>query len=194
MGALFVTAAAIDLGPGAYAAFAEHLPGLLSGEAFPAFRNPAGVAINYSIPGIGFKLKLFGIEGYSFGAAKVVGWIYSLVAMGATIWAARRSERSGGESAPIWLAVLVLATLRSPFLPQAYAAFPPVWLVTLLAAFAVPGARTLALTLLGWAALSVYLPREGFDPRTLALLILVPQIATLVVTILALRPRATAVK
>jgi hypothetical protein len=184
-----------DLGAGAYAAFLHHLPGLMSGEAFPAFRNPAATAINYSIPGVGFKLKLFGIGSYSFGEARIVGWIYSAIAIGVTIWAARRSERSGNKSVLIWLAVLILATLRSPFLPQAYAAFPPVWLVTLLAAFAAPVARTLALTLLGWAALSIYWPLDGgLDPRSLAVLILVPQIATLVVTILALRPSATAVK
>src|SRR6266481_543177 len=36
------------------------------------------------------------------------------------------------------IATGILATLRSPFLPQAYAAVPPLWLLTLLAATHAP--------------------------------------------------------
>ena len=59
-GIAIVGIAAADFGIGPYAAFLAHMPKLLSGEAFPAFRNPAAIAINESIPGLVFKLQLFG--------------------------------------------------------------------------------------------------------------------------------------
>jgi hypothetical protein len=73
MAALFAVVALIDTGWAPYAAFLEHFLKLMSGEAFPAFRNPAAVASNMSIPGLVFKLKPLGIADLSFGAAKIVG-------------------------------------------------------------------------------------------------------------------------
>ena len=183
MGALFVAAAAIDLGTGMFAVFARHVPGLLSGQAFPAFRNPSAVAINFSIPGLVFKLKLFGVPGMGFEAAKLVGWAWTLVAAAATVTLALRAKRP--EDKPlVWLAILVLATLRSPFLPQSYAAVPALWLLTLAGATLVPGARTMALVVAGWAALGIMIPLDwGFDPRWLALLIALPQGATILLAV-----------
>src|SRR6266478_8671701 len=53
------------------------------------------------------------------------------------------------------IATGILATLRSPFLPQAYAAVPPLWLLTLLAATHAPSTKASFLTLLGWMSLNV---------------------------------------
>jgi len=70
MGALLVGLSLVVVGGRQYVAFADHLPGLVGGEAFPAFRNPAAIAINFSIPGLVFKLKLLGLGGLSFGAGR----------------------------------------------------------------------------------------------------------------------------
>jgi hypothetical protein len=181
--------ALIDLGWTPFAAFLDHFPGLVGGEAFPAFRNPAAMAINFSVPGLAFKLKLFGVPGMGFVAAKIFGWIYTLAAVVAVLLAARRSE-STPEKPLVWLAILILATLRSPFLPQAYAALPPLWLLTLLAATYHPSARTLWWTLAGWATLNIYWPLDwSIDPRMLALANLLPQAFTVVLVVLALRRR-----
>lgn len=188
LGAVFCVWTLLDLGWAPYADFLGHLPGLLGGEAFPAFRNPAAMAINLSVPGLVFKLKLLGATGLSFGASKVVGWIYTLVILAATFIAARRPQQ-GSEAPVVWLAILTLATLRSPFLPQAYGAFPPLWLLTLLAARHAPTARTLAATLLAWAGLNVFWPMDWpLDPRWLALANLIPQALTIVLAVMALRP------
>jgi hypothetical protein len=178
-GAVLTLLSLMVLGMPGYAAFLEHLPGLLGGEAFPAFRNPAALAINYSVPGLVFKLKLFGVPGMGFGASKVVGWLYTVVAVAVTFLLGKQSSRD--ENKPlVWLAILVVATLRSPFLPHAYAGFPPLWLATLLAAQAKPSTRALGLVLGAFAVLNVYWPIDWpMDPRLLATITLLPQAATM---------------
>jgi hypothetical protein len=179
-------------GWGAYAAFLDHAPGLLSGEAFPAFRNPGAMAINLSIPNILFKLKLFGFPGATFGVAKVLGWVYTAVAVAATIWAARRPWRPH-EQPFVWLSILTIATLRSPFLPFTYGVIPGLWLLTLVAAIRIPTARSLALTGLGFIALNANWPTDWpIDPRFLALTSLVPLLLMIGLTIRGLRPVAPA--
>ena len=188
MGLLFLAASVADLGLPAYGAFLEHLPGLMSGEAFPAFRNPAPTAINLSIPGLVFKLRLFGVPGMDFDVARIVGWVYTHLAVALTIIAALGRRRDRAAEPLLWLAVLIVATLRSPFLPQAYGSMPPLWLLTLLAATMPLRGRSLALVLGAWAALNVYWPTDWpLDPRVLALVNAVPQAATIGVAVAGLR-------
>jgi hypothetical protein len=177
----------LDTGIAPIVAFLHHLPGILSGEAFPAFRNPAATGINVSIPGLVFKLKLFGVAGMSFAASKIVGWIYTLVVIGAIALVARRPVRDH-EAPAVWLAILILATLRSPFLPQGYGVFPAIWLATLLAARRPPTAKNILLLGLAWLCFNMYVPMDwGVGPRALAVINLVPQMATLATAVIALR-------
>ena len=93
-GAAVVLVSLLDTGWTPYAAFLGHLPALLSGEAFPALRNPMAIAINFSLPGLAFKLKLFGVPGMGYAAAQVLGWASTLAALALIVRAARapRSE------------------------------------------------------------------------------------------------------
>lgn len=75
----------LDTGSAPYTAFLHQLPKLLSGEAFPVFRRPGGVATNLSVPGLLFKLKLFGLPNGSFEAMKIAGSIYTLILLAATV-------------------------------------------------------------------------------------------------------------
>lgn len=188
MSVLLVLIALLVTGWQPYSVFLTHLSGLLGGEAFPAFRNPAATAINYSVPGIIFKLKLFGVPGMNFGAMKIIGWIYTLVLLAIIITIARRADRTGEDSPLIWMAILILSTLRSPFLPQAYAGFPPLWLLTLVAASYDPNPKTLITVILVWLSLNIVVPMDwGVDPRLLALITALPQAATIVLALVALR-------
>ncbi len=187
MGIAIVAVSLLDTGWAPYVAFLDHLPGLTSGQAFPAFRNPMATAINFSIPGLVWKAKLFGVEGMGFPAASLVGWVYTIVAVALTAMMARRAGPA--ERAPLtWLAVLILGTLRSPFLPQSYAAFPPLWLLTLIAANPTPSGRVLVSTLAAWAALNIYWPHDWpMPPERLALLSGVPQAVTIALALLVAR-------
>ena len=156
--AVLVVISLLDTGWTPYQAFLDHLPRLLSGESFPAFRNPGAVAKNYSVPGMAFKLQLFGVTGASFGAMKIVGWIYTLVVLALTIIVARRTLKREGEPLA-WLTILILASLRSPFLPG-YAVIPVLWLLTLLAATVAPTVKICAARFWpGWCSIFHYRSR-----------------------------------
>jgi hypothetical protein len=187
-GVAFLVASLADTGWAPYAAFLRRLPGILGGEAFPAFRNPAAMAINFSIPGLVFKLKLFGVPGMGFAASKIVGWAYTVVVVAATALVGRRELRDDLKPM-VWMAILILATLRSPFLPQGYAAFPPLWLLTLMAASVAPTSGVLSVVVLTWAALNVYWPMDWpNEPKIMAVAFVVPQAVTVILAALALRP------
>jgi len=175
----------LDTGWTPYKAFLDHLPRLLSGEAFPAFRNPGSFSKNYSIPGLVYKLQLFGITSASFGAMKIVGSIYTLIVLGATVAMARLRHKR--EDEPIaWLTILILASLRSPFLPG-YAVIPVLWLLSLLAARSAPTVKTLCGMLLAWAVLNIVVPQQGPDPRFTSLIILLPQAVIAILIVVALK-------
>jgi hypothetical protein len=172
------------MGLAPFAAFVHHLPRLLSGEAFAAFRNPMAVAANLSIPGFVFKLRLFGLSDIGFGSARVVGWIYTLIAIAVTVLLARRGR--GGPLA--WITVLIVATLRSPFLPNAYAGIAPLWLLTLLGAENAPRSRTLVWIGLAWLAFEPIWPVDWpLDPRIAVAINLVPMATMLALVVLAVR-------
>ena len=144
------------------------------------------MAVNFSLPNIGFKLKVLGIGDLGFGSARVLGFIYTIVAVWATVALARRAQGPG--VLPIaWLAVVAIATLRSPFLPAAYAAFPFIWLLSLLAARHAPTPRALALTMFAWLAMNVYVPMDWMPARPLAVVGLIPHAVTIAVLVWAVR-------
>jgi len=186
---LFVALTIVDLGWQPFIAFRDHFSGLLGGEAFPAFRNPSAVAANVSIPGIVFKLKLLGFGGMGFGAARVVGTVYMVVAVLATAILAQRAPRDGAGPI-IWLTVLLLATLRSPFLPWTYGTFPALWLLTLLVAAHVPRAWTLPQFLVAALLLAIAVPVDfPVDPRVKALISTVPQLLMVTLALIGVRLR-----
>jgi hypothetical protein len=103
------------------------LPRLVSGEAFSFVTKTLSIATNLSIPGTVWKLELLGIEG-GRGMLRAASVLYTVLLLAATWFAARlRLSRAGLVQA--WLALLVLASLRSPIVPI-YGAAPILWLMT----------------------------------------------------------------
>jgi alpha-1,2-mannosyltransferase len=186
MGAALLLATLAMVGWTPFASFADHLPGLLSGEAFPGLRRPAAIAINHSLPGLVFKLEQLGVWDFSYGASRVVGWLCTALAAGVTIALARRPT-SGAEKPIVWLTILIVATLRSPFLPQTYAVFPGLWLLTWLFARGEPTARNLGLVLLAWVGFNISVPIDLAMPLVRRLLLTaISQCTLLAVTVVSL--------
>jgi len=152
--AMFVAIALVVLGPGPFESFVNYqLPRLSSGAAFETlFVHPDAVACSHAIFAIVQKLGLMGIPGMSTPLAAASSALYSVVLVIAAIAAARAGEDRWIQ-AMVWLALLQLASLRSPFVPDVYAQFAPLWIVTLLLARG--GWRAGQVVLMGAALLSL---------------------------------------
>ncbi len=123
--------ALVVVGPAPFQAFVEYeLPRLSSGEAFSRpFSRAFAVARNMSPFGIPLKLGWLGIPGMTLEVGRVVSMIYVLGVVGLAIWSGRRQPRSSTEAISVWLSLLSLGTLASPFAPANYVLVSLVWLV-----------------------------------------------------------------
>src|SRR6185436_2543617 len=153
-GTLLLITAFLVLGTAPFHALLTYqLPRLSSGAAFESlFQHPDTIAANQSVFGAVQKLALLGVPGMSLRTAAAVSWVYTLVLIGLTA-AATRVEEGKLPRALVWLALIQLASLRSPFTPDTYAEFPLIWiLVLLLAGVGWQGWRTVLLAALLVAA------------------------------------------
>ena len=174
-----------DVGAAPFAAFLEHLPGLLSGEAFPAFRSAAPIAVNESIPGLVFKIGVLGGPSLGFGASRILGWAYTVVVVGVTAWLALRPARRGREPL-VWIVILVLATMRSPFLPM-YGTFPSLWLATLLAALRWHQPRARWTAIAWWTVLAIGFGQSFMSPPVTAIWTFVHTVGAFALVTMAIR-------
>jgi len=137
-GLLFCGTIYAVVGPQPFRAFFEfELPRLSSGEAFARpFSRAFAVAHNMSPFGAALKLEKLGLPGMGMATAKLFSGIYGLALLGLAFWAARRGALATafarGSSATtelsVWLALLSLGTLASPFAPANYVLASVVWL------------------------------------------------------------------
>ena len=102
------------------------LPRLESGEAFSFVK--ASILTNLSIPGSVWKLDLLGMEGGASLLPAVSGLYTVFILLASWLGARLGVDRVG--KAQIWLALLIVASLRSPVVPV-YGAAPVLWLMTL---------------------------------------------------------------
>lgn len=127
--AVFALAALAVVGTTPFVQFFRYLlPRLVSGEAFSFVTEALVITTNLSVPGTVWKLDLLGIE----GGARLLGpasTVYTVLILIATWFAARLDVDRMGR-VQIWLALLILASLRSPLVPI-YGVAPVLWLMTL---------------------------------------------------------------
>ncbi len=188
-----------------------HLPKLADGSAFPfLFDDPTAVSICHSVFCMVLKADVLGVPHMTRGVAIGAGWVYTLALVVLVVLLARRARSAGrpAEGAPrleegaVWVLLLFLAALRSPFAPQQDAQVAPIWLWTLVAAGFATRPRAVAMSALVLVCLNFLVPLDAVrvDPwpvwslptmgvRTLLALNLVPQLAALAVVCWALRRR-----
>lgn len=147
-------------------------------------RNPVAIAINDSIPGLVFKLGLFGVPQMGF-AARVVGRVYTVIAVLLTARLALQPVATGREPL-VWIAILILATMRSPFLPT-YAPFPSMWAATLLTALTWGRSGIFITAVAGRAVLAFTFGTGGAPPAVNAIWTFAHTVAAFVLVALVLR-------
>ncbi len=177
-------AALLILGRRPFDAFVSYqLPRIASGEAFSfAFEHIRPLTLNWSIAGIAYKIQRLGVlaEVDVGSVSVVVSWLYSgVVVFAAVVIGVRHSRRepagtSGRRSvsrrvglARVWLVLLVLAQLRSPFLPWAYGGTAVLWLLMLLLPRNGAWFWKTALVAVAWFLVSTHVPL-AFGPATSA--------------------------
>ena len=210
--ALFCLAALMIWGVGPYRAFVDYqVPRLISGEAFFfAWEHVGAMTSNSSVVGALFKLDKLGWLGgvNPRSVAGFVTWGYTATLVAATVFAGWRIGRTtaGTPSPPsdatsrvllaqLWVAILILGQLRSPFLPWSYGNIAIVWLLALL--LPVSGLRWWAVLFiaLGWAVATVHIP-VPFGPSSGSFdlvygLVSLLAVLTVCLTIVLRRPRTT---
>lgn len=153
----FALLGAAVFGVAPYHAFVSYqLPRLGSGAALSFMTGEESLPMNMSPFGVPFKLASLGVAiADEWAVARSVNRIFTVVSLALTVIAARKAT-SPRIAAMLWIAVLTLGTLRSPFAP-AYVTVPVLWLFSLWASEVrrAPGAVVLALS---WAVLSVTPP------------------------------------
>jgi len=134
-GLLWLVIAWAVLGEAPFRAMISYnLPRLSSGAALETqFAHPDAIACSHAIFGLVQKLSLLGVPGTSQGTAVVVSWLYTAALVFFAVLGARASVEPVSR-ALVWLTLLQLASLRSPFTPDTYAQFPLLWIVVLLLA------------------------------------------------------------
>ena len=99
----------------------------------PRFRRDSVflVSRNFSIQGLGARLRLLGFAGGNAGAFR--GLATTVLATVCWLaWHTRRTDASRSARMATWLSVLNLAVLCSPVAPSAYVTVPALWLAALL--------------------------------------------------------------
>ncbi len=140
--------------------FVYHLPHVDSGEALRFMaRSPREIAFNIAPFGIPFKLGALGLAGWSWPQARLFGRAYTLLVFAL----AALAGRNGGTARhrlTVWLAVVMLASLRSPYA----APFVLSTVCVLLAVFAaeVRSRSTLAAFMFAWCLIT--LPTPTHEP------------------------------
>ena len=180
--AALVALSALVLGPATLGAFVtEQLPRIASGEAFAFTEQNFD---NLSLYGIAFKLNALGVDAGRPLAANLA-WVWTVIVLALTIVAARKpGDRT--RDAILWLAILCLATLRSPYAPL-YTSLGTLWLFSIATT---PRGWNRGLVAFGWLLLMGFPPMGG--PAINALLSVPGQLVTLIVPLVALRSRSVA--
>jgi hypothetical protein len=145
------------------------LPRLLSGEAFDFFKERADAKlINNSMYGVPYKLEVLGLVRDPARLAPVLSRIYTVALVVLAVALGRKAPRPAvlesraarAERAMVWMAIVNLGAMQSPFAPS-YALLGTVWLLTLWASLGRSLGRTTALFIAGWVPLMIVIP----EPR-----------------------------
>lgn len=146
------------------------VPRISSGELFDFVWNfvPA-ILVNYSPFGLPFKLQLVGVDiADPLAVARIVMSFYTLLLLALVVVVSLRlyKRQVQGEQGSrfrltqvvVWIALLSLASFRSPFAPWTYCAVGGVWLMAAYAPLRSADRRASVAFIVSWVLISVYGP------------------------------------
>jgi hypothetical protein len=138
-----------------------HLPRVQSGEAFRFMAEAdQNIEFNLSFFGIPFKLGALGLQGWGWGQTRLFSRIYTVLLLALTVLASR-NEGSPQHRLTVWLAIVMLGSLQSPYA----AVFVLVTLMLMLLAM-VPEVRSRRDTAVFVATLALFsLPVPGLSAK-----------------------------
>jgi alpha-1,2-mannosyltransferase len=140
-----------------------HLPHVDSGEALRFMaRSTREIAFNVAPFGIPFKLQALGFAGWSWPQARLFGRLYTALVFALAVLASRNRGTPRHELT-VWLAVVMLASLRSPYAAPFVLSTVCVLLAALVAE--VRAWRGVAAIASVWALITV--PTPSADPSIL---------------------------
>ncbi len=152
----------VVVGPETYRHFlSEQVPRLASGDVAPFFKESNfQIATNISVYGLAFKLQALGVLDDAELIAKLLNTAFTLGLLFFAIQTARRAGMSREDRAIVWIALIVLATMRSPYLPSVYGYVGAIWLLSLMARRATGSKWRIGAVILAWFALSPAPPND----------------------------------
>ena len=165
-----------------------HLPRVQSGEALRFMAaSTREIAFNLAPFGIPFKLGALGLEGWGWDQARLFGNVYTALLLVLAALAGR-NEGSPRHRLTVWLAVVLLASLRSPYAAPFILSTMVVLFLVLVAE--VRSRRGVAAFVAVGAVFS--LPTPSSDPRTQIAVSLVRTVALYAFLLWAVLRRETA--
>lgn len=133
-GVLFLALSLLTIGPNPMVSFLTYTLSRLSSGAVFTFMDdtPFNILTNMGPFGLAFKFKLAGLDvGDPWVLGRRIARIYSVLLILVAVLGARRTEDRRTQ-AIVWMSLLVLAALQSPFAPG-YVVIGFLWAITLLA-------------------------------------------------------------
>jgi hypothetical protein len=184
-----LSAATVGVAP--FREFLDYTLGrLAAGNAFANFEETA--SINQSVFGFVQKLQAIGVSAMTRDVGAMLSWAYTVTLLVTTALIAIRGRRTThANEAARWLALLNLASFRSPFLPDLYGMYGTVWLLIVLSADRASTRRDWMWAGSAFVALSI-VQAPWINPipvPAIMILALVQQVCLVVVNLFALADR-----
>jgi alpha-1,2-mannosyltransferase len=133
----------------------EQIPRLASGDVAPFFKeSQRRIAENISVYGLPFKLEALGVFGNAEVIASYLNGAFVVILIALAFIAGRSIRASRWGQALAWLALLALASLRSPYAPGGYVYISAIWLLTLAAPRAAGHPGRVVLVVMIWFLLN----------------------------------------
>lgn len=192
--ALFSLVTLICFGTAPFRDYLHALPQIMRGDVTANWTADLALApSNQSVYGATRKLVALGLGFVTPRIESAVQSVYGVAIMGFALIAAVVARRKGGDRQSslrhviVWLALLNLASFRSPFLPDGYAYVGTLWLGTLLFASIPRMSWPLGLVWIGaWILLSPIYGGRALTPQPFKLIVLVTLVTQAMVGIVTL--------